>query len=101
MNALAIGVVVALLVVGYPLYELVTTGQLDPTSAVFRGAVVAGLCAAGVSAIVRMALSWENATEQDRAERLNALFTDMEDAKEAGTLKDEDTPPPDPGTPGA
>ena len=89
MDALPAGVVAALLVVGYPLYQLVTTGQLDTTSALVRGGVVAGACTAGISAIVRLALSWEDEAERDRTRRLNSLFTDMEDAMSDGTLHDE------------
>lgn len=93
MNALTGGILLALLVVGMPLYELVTTGQLDTTSALVRGGVVAAGCAAGITAIVKLALGWENAAERDRARKLNSLFSDMEGAMSAGTLKDEDTPP--------
>ena len=90
MNSLTAGLLLALLVVGFPLYQLVTTGQLDSTSAMVRGGVVAGGCAAGITAIVRLALSWEADAEYQRARKLNSLFSDMEGAMTEGTLKDED-----------
>ena len=96
MNALGAGVLLAVLVAGAPLYQLVTTGQLDATSALVRGGIVAGGCAAGIRAIVRLALDWENAAERDCARKLNSLFSDMEGAMVQGTLKDEDDPPPAP-----
>jgi hypothetical protein len=90
MNALRGGVLFALLVAGAPLYQLVTTGQLDTTSALVRGGIVAAGCAAGITAIVRLALSWENEAARDRTRKLNSLFSDMEGAMVSGTLKDEE-----------
>ena len=88
MNAVTAGVVLAVLVVGYPLYELVTNGELDTSSALMRGALVAGACAAGVAAVVRLALGYEHNEEQKRAHRLNTLFDDMEGAVADGALKE-------------
>jgi hypothetical protein len=96
VNTVTAGALIALLVVGYPLYELVTTGQLDSTSALVRGGVVAGCCAVGITAIVRLALSWEDAAERERVRKLDSLFSDMEGAMAEGTLtaEDDDTAPP-------
>jgi len=98
MNAVSAGVLIALLVVGYPLYDLVTTGQLDGTSALLRGAVVAGGCGVGIMAIVHLALSYEDAEHHRRERRMNALFTEMEGAAKVGLLADED--PAGPAGPG-
>ncbi|HEY6798012.1 MAG TPA: hypothetical protein VI248_25330 [Kineosporiaceae bacterium] len=87
MNALAAGAVIALLVVGYPLYQLVTAGSLDTTSALLRGGVVAVGCALGIAGIVRLALSWETDSRRSRQHQLNTLFTDMEGAVADGVLK--------------
>src|SRR4051794_20471377 len=101
MNAMTAGVLLALLVAGYPLYELVTTGALDPDTALVRGAIVAAACAAGVAAVVHLALGYEQADENRKRRRLNNLFSDMEGAVAEGTLQDEEaaaTPAPAEGT---
>jgi len=94
VNALTAGALLALLVVGYPLYQLVTTGGLDATSALLRGGVVTGACAVGITLIVRMALTWENEAERSKARRMNSLFSSMENAMQDGTLKEEDAARP-------
>jgi hypothetical protein len=96
MNALTAGAMVALVVVGYPLYQLVTTGSLDATSAVVRWGVVAAGCALGITAIVRLALSWEADAEHVHRRKLDSLFSEMEDAVSDGTLKSEEGTDPAP-----
>jgi hypothetical protein len=96
MNALTAGAAVALVVVGYPLYQLVTTGSLDATAAVGRWGVVAAGCALGITAIVRLVLSWEADAEHIRRRTLNSLFSEMEDAVSDGTLKSEEGTDPAP-----
>ena len=96
MNSVGTGVVIAVAVAGWPLWTLVTTGGLSADSALLRGGVVAGACAAGVSAVVRLALSYEAQAEASKRRRLDALFSDMEGAVAEGTLKAEATDaPPD------
>jgi hypothetical protein len=90
MNAVTAGALIALLVVGYPLYQLVTTGNLDATAAVVRGGIVAAGCALGIAAIVRLALSWEADAEHTRRRTLNSLFSEMENAVADGSLKSEE-----------
>jgi hypothetical protein len=92
VNALTAGLVIALLVVGYPLYQLVTAGTLDATSALLRGGVVAAGCAAGITAIVRLALRWEAEGDHARKRKLTSLYSEMEDAVTDGTLHPEDGP---------
>lgn len=93
---------IAIAVVGWPLYRLVTSGDLDPTTALLRGAMVAGVCAYGVTLIVRLALRFEAEAEAERTKRLHGLYTDMKGAVADGRLTDQDTPapgnPPPPGT---
>jgi hypothetical protein len=101
MNTLVAGAALALVVAGYPLYELVTSGDLDATSAVIRGAVVVAACAAGITAIVRLALGYEEQGQHQRHSKLNALFSDMEDAMATGTLSDEAAADGGSGEPGA
>lgn len=94
MNALPAGALIALLVVGYPLWELVVSGQLDSTSALVRGTVVAVACTAGITAVVRLALSWESAAQRQQGKELDALYSDLEGAVADGTLTPEDGPTP-------
>lgn len=86
MSTARAGTLLALAVAGWPLYQLVTTGGLDLTSALLRGIVVAVACAYGVGMVVRLALRFEAEVEQQRKKRLNDLYTDMEDATADGTL---------------
>jgi hypothetical protein len=90
MNSLVMGAAIAALVAGYPLYQLVTAGDLDATSALVRGGIVAVACTAGVAAIGRLALGYEAEAATSRTRKLDALFSDMEGAVAAGTLKDDD-----------
>jgi hypothetical protein len=98
-----VGTAIALAVVGWPLYELVTAGDMDATTAVLRGAVVVVACIYGVSKIVAMASRFEADAETARRRRLNTLFSDMEGAVATGSLVDPDGTQPGSGAraPGA
>jgi hypothetical protein len=84
------GTLLALAVAGWPLYQLVSTGGLDLTSALLRGIVVAVVCAYGVGMIVRLALRFEAEVEAQRKKRLDSLYTDMQGAVTDGILTDPD-----------
>lgn len=90
---------IAVAVVGWPLYHLVTSGAMDVTTAVVRGAVVVAACGYGVSLIVRLASRFEAEAEAERARRLNTLYTDLEGAAADGTLTAEDAGPSEPTKP--
>lgn len=77
---------IAIAVAGWPLYQLVTSGGMDVTTAVVRGAIVVAACGYGVSLIVRLAWRFEAEAEAERARRLNTLYTDLESAATDGTL---------------
>ncbi|MDQ1288433.1 MAG: hypothetical protein QG622_1998 [Actinomycetota bacterium] len=102
------GVLLALAVAGWPLYQLVATGSLDLTSALLRGLAVAAACTYGIILITRLAQRYEQEIELERRKRLNALYTTMQNASAEGALGGEGTsgdedsgaqPPPEPGGP--
>lgn len=86
MDSVEAGAVIAVAVAGWPLYQLVTSGGMDVTTAVVRGAVVVAACGYGVSLIVRLASRFEAEAEAERQKRLHDLYTDMEGAAHDGTL---------------
>jgi hypothetical protein len=88
------GTAIALAVAGWPLYRLVTAGDMDASTAVLRGAVVVVACVYGVSQIVGLATRFEAESRAGRKKKLNDLFSDMEGAVAAGTLVDPGTPAP-------
>lgn len=55
MGALRIGLALAAVLAGPPLYALVRTGELDSAGALIRGLIVALVCTAGVSYILKLA----------------------------------------------
>ena len=81
MNALVIGGGVAAVLAGPPLYGLVQSGQLDGTTAIGRGLVVAGVCAAGASYVLSLIRNYEK-QEQAKTKR-EALLTALGEAEEA------------------
>ena len=102
MNNASAGITLAALVAGWPLYELVAGGDLDLTTAVVRGGVVAVGCAIGIGWVVRIASDYEQEIRRDKSRQLNALFSDMEDAMTTGALQDEEAEQPgQPGQPQA
>jgi hypothetical protein len=88
VNSLTAGATIAALVAGWPLYQLVTAGSLDATSAVVRGAVVAAGCAAGVTFVMKLATGYEQQARREQTRRLNKLFNEMEGAATDGSLTD-------------
>lgn len=101
MNTVQAGTAIALAVAGWPLYTLVTNGDLDATTAVLRGAVVAAGCVYGVNLIVRLATRFEAEADIAKKRKLDKLFTDMEGAVAEGTLTaDDDKPAPGHGPSG-
>ena len=88
MNSVEAGALIAVAVAGWPLYELVTSGGMDASTALLRGGIVVIACGYGVSLIVRLIARFEVEAEAERQKRLNNLYTDMEGAVAAGTLTD-------------
>jgi hypothetical protein len=101
MNSITAGALIAAAVAGWPLYSLVSTGDLDITSALLRGGAVAGGCAIGVTMLVRLAVTYEAQSEAaQRQRKLDTLFTDLDDAAATGGLDRSDTGGDPPGGPG-
>jgi hypothetical protein len=81
MNALVVGAGVATVMAGPPLYGLVQTGQLDGTTAIGRGLLVAGLCAAGASYVLGLVRNYEK--EEQANTKHEAMLTALAEAEEA------------------
>ncbi|HST81966.1 MAG TPA: hypothetical protein VLL08_09565 [Kineosporiaceae bacterium] len=81
MNALLVGATVAVVMAGPPLYHLVQTGQLDGTTAIGRGLLVAGACAGGVAFLFSIIRDYEK--EAERKEKRQALMDALAEAEEA------------------
>jgi hypothetical protein len=92
VNTVTVGTAIAATVAGWPLYELVTAGTMDATTALVRGGVVAGGCAIGVGFVVRLALGYEAQAEAQRRRRLGNLFQEMESAVADGALTEAASP---------
>jgi hypothetical protein len=90
VNSLTAGAAIAVVVAGWPLYSLVTSGSLDATSAMMRGGIVAGGCAFGVSVLVNVAQGYEREAEVTRRKKLTSLFNSMQNAVSDGVLVDKD-----------
>jgi hypothetical protein len=90
VNSVEAGAVIAIAVAGWPLYQLVTSGAMDVTTAVVRGAIVVAACGYGVSLIVRLASRFEAEAEAERQKQLHGLYTDMEGAVHDGRLAESD-----------
>ena len=105
MSSIKAGAAIAVVIAGWPLYSLVTSGGLDATSALLRGGVVAAGCAFGVTMVVRLAQSYEHAAARAaakvRTEKLDHLYSDMAGAVANGTLVDENGNPTGATPPGA
>jgi hypothetical protein len=81
MNALLVGIAVAVVMAGPPLYGLVQSGELDSTTAIGRGLLVAGLCAGGASYVLSIVRGYEQ--EGERKEKEEALLAAIAEAEEA------------------
>ena len=75
MNPLVIGGAVAAVLAGPPLYSLVQSGQMDGSSALFRGLLVAGLCAVGAAYVLKLVAGYDEewAKKNERADLLMAI----------------------------
>lgn len=89
MTVARAGTLLALGVTGWPLYQLVTLGDLDLTSALLRVLGVTAACVYGVSLVVRLAQRYETEAEIARQKRLDDLFTEMQEASDDGVLADD------------
>jgi hypothetical protein len=81
MNALLLGGAVAVVMAGPPLYALVEAGQLDSSTAVGRGLLVAGVAAVGVSYVLSLVRDYEK--EGERKAKRAALMKAMAEAEQA------------------
>jgi delta 1-pyrroline-5-carboxylate dehydrogenase len=81
MNSLLVGSAVAVVMAGPPLYALVQAGQLDGTTAVGRGLLVAGVCAGGVSYLLSLVREYEK--EGERKAKQEALMKALAEAEQA------------------
>ena len=82
MNALVVGGAVAAVMAGPPLYGMVQSGELDSTSAIGRGLLVAGICAAGAAYVLNLLRQFER--EGARKAKNDALLIAIAEAEEAG-----------------
>ena len=60
MSPLTVGAAVAAVMAGPPLYSLVENGQLDSTTALVRGLIVAAVCTMGASYIQGLMAEYEH-----------------------------------------
>ena len=81
MNPLVVGGAVAAVMAGPPLYAMVETGELDSTSAIGRGLLVAALCTAGASYVLNLLRQYER--EGVRKAKHEALQIAIAEADEA------------------
>jgi H+/gluconate symporter-like permease len=65
MNPVAVGSAVAAVLAGPPLYALVQTGQMDGTTALLRGLLVAAICSVAAGYVLQLIDNYD----QDRAKR--------------------------------
>jgi hypothetical protein len=70
MSAVRVGVLLAAVVAGPPLYELVQTGGLDADSGLLRYALVAAACALGAGWIAGLMRDYEADARRRRREAL-------------------------------
>jgi hypothetical protein len=96
LNTVRAGVAIALVMAGWPLYQLVTSGDLDVTSAVLRAGVVAAGCTYGVSLIVRL-VSWLEAETraEKEAEQQDQQFDELHAGREDSATEESPTSPDD------
>lgn len=73
MSPLTVGAAVASVLAGPPLYTLVHSGELDSTSALFRGLLVAAACIVGAFYIQDVITGYEDEIEREQAGHLERL----------------------------
>ena len=81
MNALLIGAAVAAVMAGPSLYGLVQSGELDGTTALGRGLLIAGVCAVGAYFVLSLVREYEQ--DRERKDKQKALLTALAEAEEA------------------
>jgi delta 1-pyrroline-5-carboxylate dehydrogenase len=79
MNALVMGGAVAVVLAGPPLYGMVASGELDGTTAIGRGLLVAGACAGGAAYLLSLVREYEE--EIAHKEEQEALLVAAEEAE--------------------
>jgi hypothetical protein len=72
MNPMVVGGGVAAVLAGPPLYGLVQAGQMDGSTALLRGLLVAVACAVGTTYVMRIVTSYEQ--DWERKSRIEALI---------------------------
>jgi hypothetical protein len=79
MSPLRIGIGLAAVVAGPPLYALVQRGDIDLVTALTRGSVVAAGCVIGASTIARIVAQYErtSAAERRRAAVIEAALREL------------------------
>lgn len=85
MNALIVGGAVAAIMAGPSLYGMVQSGELDGTTAIGRGLLVAGVCACGASYVLGLVRKYEE--EGERLAKEEALLAAAAEAEEAAERK--------------
>ena len=83
MNPLLVGGAVAAIMAGPSLYGMVQSGQLDGSSALGRGLLVAGACAAGAWYVLNLLRQYEKEADVDARRKQQALLTAVGEAEEA------------------
>lgn len=73
MSPLTVGAGVAAVMAGPPLYALVANGQLDSTSAIARGLLVAAVCAVAASYLQGMIRQFDLEADRKHQARMRLL----------------------------
>jgi hypothetical protein len=73
MSPLTVGAAVAAVLAGPPLYMLVNNGELDGTSAMGRGLLVAAACVVGAAYIQDVITGYEDEIDRKQAEHIQKL----------------------------
>ena len=81
MNPLVVGGAVAAVLAGPPLYGMVQSGELDSTTAIGRGLLVAGVCTGGAAYVLGLVRRFEE--ERERKAKHEALLVAIGEAEEA------------------
>ena len=76
-----VGGSVAAVMAGPPLYGMVQSGELDGSTAIGRGLLVAGVCTAGASYVMKLVNRYE--AEETRHAKHDALLAAIGEAEEA------------------
>jgi hypothetical protein len=95
MNPLAVGLAVAAVLAGPPLYGMFQSGAIDGTGALFRGIVVAVITAVGASWLLDLVRRYER--QQVRQERRTALLRAISEAETARRPAEGGSETPRPG----